>query len=98
MTMSPPQPPSPPEGPPLGTNFSRRKAMQPLPPSPAFTRIFASSINIGDQRVSKLQCRLTSLSDGSDSDGLLANGAGGLLVRLDSDLPRIRTRSKQIKE
>ena len=29
-----------------GTNFSRRKAMQPLPPSPALTRIRASSINI----------------------------------------------------
>src|SRR5689334_11565714 len=46
MTMSPPLPPSPPEGPPRGTNFSRRKAMQPLPPSPAFTLIFASSINM----------------------------------------------------
>src|ERR1700682_2462908 len=47
MIMSPPLPPSPPEGPPRGTNFSRRKAMQPLPPSPALTRIFASSMNIG---------------------------------------------------
>src|SRR5271163_3641719 len=46
IEMSPPLPPSPPEGPPRGTNFSRRKAMQPLPPSPAFTRILASSINI----------------------------------------------------
>src|SRR5947209_8370682 len=46
MTMSPPRPPSPPEGPPRGTNFSRRKAMHPLPPSPAFTRITASSINM----------------------------------------------------
>src|SRR6201998_1309212 len=46
MTTSPPRPPSPPEGPPRGTNFSRRKAMQPLPPSPAFTRIFASSMNM----------------------------------------------------
>ena len=34
---SPPRPPSPPEGPPRGTNFSRRNAMQPFPPSPAFT-------------------------------------------------------------
>src|SRR5580698_8803780 len=49
MTMSPPLPPSPPEGPPRGTNFSRRKAMQPLPPSPALTRIFASSINMDNQ-------------------------------------------------
>ena len=44
--MSPPWPPSPPEGPPRGTNFSRRKAMQPLPPSPALMRIRASSINM----------------------------------------------------
>src|SRR5579863_3839243 len=44
--MSPPSPPSPRDGPPRGTYFSRRKAMQPLPPSPAFTRIVASSINI----------------------------------------------------
>src|SRR5258707_11701690 len=46
IQISPPRPPSPPEGPPRGTNFSRRNAMQPLPPSPAFTRIFASSMNI----------------------------------------------------
>src|ERR1035438_6199932 len=45
-TTSPPRPPSPPLGPPCGTYFSRRKAMQPLPPSPAFTRILTSSINI----------------------------------------------------
>src|SRR5260370_22671905 len=47
MITSPPLPPSPPDGPPRGTYFSRRKAMQPLPPSPALTRIFASSINMG---------------------------------------------------
>src|SRR5271155_1567063 len=46
IQMSPPLPPSPPEGPPRGTNFSRRKAMQPLPPPPALTRILASSINM----------------------------------------------------
>src|SRR5271169_4018498 len=46
MMTSPPRPPSPPDGPPRGTNFSRRKATQPLPPSPALTRIRASSINI----------------------------------------------------
>src|SRR5260221_1135865 len=45
--MSPPRPPSPPEGPPRGTNFSRRKATQPLPPSPALTRISAVSMNMG---------------------------------------------------
>src|SRR5271167_112867 len=33
--MSPPRPPSPPEGPPNGTNFSRRKAIEPFPPLPA---------------------------------------------------------------
>src|SRR5271166_687147 len=45
MMTSPPCPPSPPLGPPRGTNFSRRKARQPLPPSPAFTRMRASSMN-----------------------------------------------------
>src|SRR5580692_1328885 len=43
---SPPSPPSPPDGPPRGTYFSRRKARQPFPPSPAFTRIVASSMNM----------------------------------------------------
>src|SRR5207248_10942146 len=43
--MSPPLPPSPPEGPPRGTNFSRRNATAPAPPSPAFTKISASSMN-----------------------------------------------------
>ena len=33
----PPLPPCPPEGPPLGTNFSRRNATAPSPPLPAFT-------------------------------------------------------------
>src|SRR6202034_92813 len=46
-TTSPPRPPSPPLGPPRGTNFSRRNARQPLPPSPAFTRIRTSSMNMG---------------------------------------------------
>src|SRR6266850_2150162 len=43
--MLPPLPPSPPEGPPRGTYFSRRKATQPLPPLPAFKNILASSTN-----------------------------------------------------
>src|ERR1700679_729215 len=43
--MSEPCPPSPPEGPPRGTYFSLRKATQPLPPSPAFIDILASSAN-----------------------------------------------------
>src|SRR5712675_1923153 len=46
IIMSPPRPPSPPEGPPRGTNFSRRKAMHPLPPSPALILMIASSINM----------------------------------------------------
>src|ERR1700677_4899116 len=46
-TTSPPRPPSPPLGPPRGTNFSRRNARQPLPPSPAFTQIRTSSMNMG---------------------------------------------------
>src|ERR1700730_242434 len=43
--MLAPCPPSPPEGPPRGTYFSRRNATQPLPPWPPFTNIFASSAN-----------------------------------------------------
>src|SRR5215472_16905135 len=43
--MLPPLPPSPPDGPPRGTYFSRRKATHPLPPLPAFTKILASSTN-----------------------------------------------------
>ena len=49
MTTSPPRPPSPPLGPPRGTYFSRRNARQPLPPSPALTRILTSSINIAEK-------------------------------------------------
>src|SRR5207247_10452521 len=41
----PPPPPSPPEGPPRATRVSPRKGMHPLPPSPAFTRTWASSTN-----------------------------------------------------
>src|SRR5271165_5382455 len=43
--MLPPFPPSPPDGPPRGTYFSRRNATHPFPPSPAFTHILASSTN-----------------------------------------------------
>src|SRR5262250_1417488 len=43
--MLPPCPPSPPDGPPLGTYFSRRNATQPFPPSPPLTNIFAPSTN-----------------------------------------------------
>src|SRR6476660_3726693 len=43
--MLPPRPPSPPSGPPRGTYFSRRNETAPLPPSPAMTSIFASSMN-----------------------------------------------------
>src|SRR5215469_18949119 len=45
----PPWPPSPPSGPPKGTNFSRRKLTLPRPPWPAWTLIRASSTNfMGD--------------------------------------------------
>src|SRR5689334_20715395 len=43
----PPLPPSPPSGPPLGMYFSRRNETQPGPPSPAFTWMVASSMNMG---------------------------------------------------
>ena len=42
-TTSPPGAPSPPSGPPLGTYFSRRKLMEPLPPRPARTQMLALS-------------------------------------------------------
>mmetsp|Transcript_27087 Transcript_27087/g.45992 ORF Transcript_27087/g.45992 Transcript_27087/m.45992 type:complete len:238 (+) Transcript_27087:1460-2173(+) len=41
--MWPPRPPSPPSGPPLGTNFSFRKLTFPSPPLPAFSSIVTSS-------------------------------------------------------
>src|SRR5882757_10126640 len=47
--MLPPSPPSPPSGPPNGMARSRRKLTQPLPPSPASTRMVASSTNFIDQ-------------------------------------------------
>src|SRR3990172_1992851 len=43
--MLPPWPPSPPSGPPRGTNFSRLKWATPFPPLPAWTSILASSMN-----------------------------------------------------
>src|SRR3954467_6263537 len=51
MTTSPPRPPSPPLGPPRGTYFSRRKARQPLPPSPPLTWIATRSTNIAPRPV-----------------------------------------------
>src|SRR5437764_1213364 len=45
--MDPPCPPLPPFGPPRGTNFSRRKLMLPLPPSPALISMSTSSTNMG---------------------------------------------------
>ncbi len=41
----PPTPPLPPSGPPRGTNFSRRKLSEPLPPCPAVTWMSTSSTN-----------------------------------------------------
>src|SRR5207248_2801807 len=46
MKIDPPWPPSPPLGPPRGTNFSRRNARQPRPPWPAATWMSTSSTNI----------------------------------------------------
>ena len=43
--MSPPVPPSPPSGPPLGIFFSLLKLARPFPPSPALTSIKTSSMN-----------------------------------------------------
>src|SRR5687767_15996446 len=43
---SPPRPPSPPLGPPHGSYFSRRKLIQPRPPSPAVSFTVHSSTNI----------------------------------------------------
>src|SRR5260221_8322450 len=45
MKIDPPCPPSPPLGPPRGTNFSRRNARQPRPPWPASTWMSTSSTN-----------------------------------------------------
>src|SRR5579864_3481555 len=59
MMTSPPLPPSPPDGPPRGTNFSRRKARQPFPPSPAFTRIVVSSMNMLRERLQRISLQAT---------------------------------------
>mmetsp|Transcript_36465 Transcript_36465/g.89944 ORF Transcript_36465/g.89944 Transcript_36465/m.89944 type:complete len:262 (+) Transcript_36465:1348-2133(+) len=45
---APPLPPLPPKGPPSGTNFSRRNATIPRPPSPALMKILA----VSKQRIS----------------------------------------------
>src|ERR1051326_7612571 len=55
---SPPRPPSPPDGPPRGTNFSRRNATQPLPPSPALTRMIAWSMNTDARSMRNSAARL----------------------------------------
>ena len=41
-----PLPPFPPSGPPIGTNFSLRKEVHPIPPSPAINLTLTSSTNI----------------------------------------------------
>src|SRR6476660_1006321 len=53
----PPRPPSPPSGPPRGMYFSRRKDTAPLPPSPAWTSIMASSMNFMDSGLAGLAFR-----------------------------------------
>src|SRR5262245_15112173 len=74
--MLPPRPPSPPEGPPRGTNFSRRNAALPSPPLPACTWMVASSMNfIWGSAQTKKPHRLRS--------GLIA-ASGGRLGREDA--------------
>src|ERR1051325_326532 len=58
----PPWPPSPPSGPPWGTNFSLRKEEAPEPPVPATTWTTARSINIADCGL-----RIAELSGGSEA-------------------------------
>src|SRR5688572_26728749 len=55
--MLPPRPPSPPAGPPRGTNLARRNAALPSPPLPAWISIFASSMNFMAAEMKK-PCRL----------------------------------------
>src|ERR1041384_7544286 len=71
----PPRPPSPPLGPPRGTNFSRRNARHPAPPCPASTWMSTSSTNIGSFGDPVIQrspnhpiTRLTDLLSGNDGD------------------------------
>src|SRR5204862_3186771 len=79
--MLPPRPPSPPSGPPRGTNFSRRKLMQPPPPWPASTRMSTSSTNMQlvvslvvslqsgiGRGLTTIDCRLTTLFNWQDAD------------------------------
>src|SRR5215471_5608805 len=56
-TTSPPWPPSPPSGPPLGMYFSRRKLLAPLPPWPEITVM----LNLGGGF-----CRANNGTDGVD--------------------------------
>src|SRR3954470_21947039 len=53
----PPSPPSPPSGPPLGTYFSRRKLLQPLPPSPPLTKIVTRSRNMARYALTRTLAR-----------------------------------------
>src|ERR1700733_13717739 len=67
--MSPPLPPSPPDGPPRGTYFSLRNAPQPLLPSPPFTEILASSTNMGHPTREGTRIELTLRSGSGAKDG-----------------------------
>lgn len=51
-TTSPPRPPLAPSGPPLGTNFSRRKLRHPFPPLPPRTSMEIKSTNFMGSPVS----------------------------------------------
>ena len=69
-----PSPPSPPDGPPLGTNFSRRNAIAPLPPAPAFTRIVASS--------TKCMASASRIRRPLDAAPLRGRGAAGMMLAI----------------
>src|SRR5438105_3177413 len=87
--MSPPFPPSPPEGPPRGAYFSRRNATAPGPPSPALTWISASSMNcMGDQRASRRARSKTRDTAGTASVGGQRGRPGRPPLRLRARLRR----------
>src|SRR5215467_9007398 len=92
--MLPPFPPSPPDGPPRGTYFSRRNATQPFPPFPAFTKIFASSTNTSCSKPPKKKnaVQLGQTAERNECDPFdchLIRGGLGLLRRMNADEPPV---------
>src|SRR5207302_380508 len=74
---SPPLPPSPPSGPPFGTNFSRRKLTHPRPPLPACAKTLIRSTNIAPSRCHQ-QERMSSPSEARNCHSKLRSHAGRL--------------------